>query len=322
MSPHKGLGMEALLKQWTWVAKALAVLMVAYFAAKITNVYVGKLLEVRRSIGMVSPTVSATDTDATHSESDFEVIVQRNIFDSSDEPVAEGEAGSENGGGTTVPTGEASKTSLGIKVLAIMMIGDGKDSRSSTTVGMNNATDAYAVGQEMTVASNVKLVQVKPNRIEFVNGGRLEYAELDMGLGDNIFGPPKESSGSVVSAEKTEAPGPQPGGVAKVSDNKFAIDQREIDNALANPELLYTEIRAVPNFENGKVSGMKVLSIKPGSLFSKLGIKRGDVLQQINGLDLDVKQGFQIFAQLKDQKNFNMNLQRDGKKTTLEYEIR
>lgn len=313
--------MEALLKQYMWVAKVLGVLMVAYLTAKITNVYVGKLLELKRSIGVVSPAAPLAKTEETRSQSDFDVIVQRNIFDSS-EAAATADQASEGATAQAVPTGEAVKTSLSIKVLGTMVIGDGKDKRSSTSIESGGKTDAYGVGEEMVIASNAKLVQVKPNRIEFVNGGRLEYAELDMGLGETIFGPPKTAVGAAVTTEKPAEGGAKETAVAKLGDNKFAISQSEIDNALANPETLYTEIRAVPNFENGKVSGMKVLSIKPGSIFSKLGIKRGDILKQINGLDLDVKQGFQIFTQLKDQKNFNMNLQRDGAKTTLEYEIR
>lgn len=313
--------MEALLKQWMWVAKALTVLIAAYLMAKITNVYVGKALELKRSIGVVSPLVSESKSEETRRQSDFDIIVQRNIFDSNEAPASADQAGAEGDGSQAVPTGEAVKTSLPIKVLGIMMIGDGKDKRSSTSVESGGKTDAYGVTEEMVIASNAKLVQIKPNRIEFVNGGRLEYAELDMGVGENIFGPPKTTVTSIATGEKV-APASKEGGVAKLGETKFAVDQKEIDNAMANPEVLYTEIRAVPNFENGKVSGMKVLSIKPGSIFSKLGIKRGDVLQQINGMDLDVKQGFQIFSQLKDQKTFNMNVQRDGAKTTLEYEIR
>ncbi|MFA4875517.1 MAG: hypothetical protein WC690_09295, partial [bacterium] len=109
---------------------------------------------------------------------------------------------------------------------------------------------------------------------------------------------------------KTEAPG------------KFTVDQKEVDDALQNLDRLYTEIRAVPNFSGGKVSGMKILSVKNGSLFSKLGLRRGDVLQKINGMELDVKKGFEIFNQLKEQKTITLDLIRQGQPTTLEYEIR
>jgi len=50
--------------------------------------------------------------------------------------------------------------------------------------------------------------------------------------------------------------------------------------------------------------------------------KRGDVLQRINGIDLDVRKGFEIFSQLKDQKNLSLDLIRGGANQTVDYEIR
>ncbi|HPM41693.1 MAG TPA: general secretion pathway protein GspC, partial [bacterium] len=76
------------------------------------------------------------------------------------------------------------------------------------------------------------------------------------------------------------------------------------------------------NFSGGKVSGMKILSVKGDSIFAKLGMRRGDVLQKINGMELDVKRGFEIFNQLKDSKNIQLDLIRQGQPTSLEYEIR
>ncbi len=78
----------------------------------------------------------------------------------------------------------------------------------------------------------------------------------------------------------------------------------------------------MPNFSGGKISGMKVLSVKNGSIFAKLGLKRGDILQKINGMDLDVKQGFAIFSQLKDSKNLTVDLIRGGQAQSFDYEIR
>jgi type II secretory pathway component PulC len=46
------------------------------------------------------------------------------------------------------------------------------------------------------------------------------------------------------------------------------------------------------------------------------------VLQKINGMELDVKRGFEIFSQLKEQKNITLDLIRQGQPTTLDYEIR
>ncbi|MBI2347013.1 MAG: hypothetical protein HYV03_09115 [Deltaproteobacteria bacterium] len=313
--------MGSLLKQYGWALNLLFILLLGYFLAKIANVYIAGLLEVSRSIGVVSTAGPAATPGVTRDVGDYEVVVSRNIFDSSETAAGEAAGGEELG--PISPTGEPVKTALGIKVIAVMVVGEGKDPRSSATVdGGGGSIDVYAVGDEKkTFAPGVRLVQVKPTRIEFYRAGRFEYADLEEGLSASIFGQPKDTATvATPSAPRPTAPAGEK--VAKVGENKFTIDQAEIDAALTNLDKLYTEIRAVPNFQEGKVQGMKILSIKPGSIFAKLGLKRGDVLARINGVELDIKKGFDLFNQLKDQKAFNLDLQRDGKNQTLEYEIR
>lgn len=314
--------MGGLLKQYGWAANLLFILLTAYFLAKIANIYVASLLELPRSIGVVSGAPTAPVGPKPREIGEYAVIVERNIFDST-ETASDTTGGGEGAIEPGSVTGEAVKTSLPIKVKAIMMIGDGKDSRSSTTVDSGGGVDVYAVNDEKKqIPPGVRLVQVKPMRIEFVRTGRLEYAELEADLGENIFGPPKGTVATAAPAKGGEAP-PTGEKIAKVGENKFAVDQAELDAALSNMERLFTEIRAVPNFqEGGKASGLKILSIKPGSIFAKLGLKRGDVLARINGVEIDIRRAAELFGQLKDQKTFNLDLQREGKNQTFDYEIR
>lgn len=310
-----------MLKQYSWLLNILFIVFVSFFAAKITNVYLAKLLEIKKSIGVLKTGEAPFDINVVKAREDYDVIVQRNIFDSSEvnEPPVEGENASLE---SYTPSGEAVKTSLGIKVLAVLVIGEGKDKRSSATIessGGAKGVDVYGVNDEKSFAPGVKMVQVKPNRIEFTNNGRLEYAELLDETGDTIFGPPKPFETAAASTAPQAKPSET---VGKVGENKFVIDQAELDNAIQNLDKLYTEIRAVPNFQDGKVMGMKIYSVKPGSVFAKLGLKRGDVLQRINGIDLDVRKGFEIFSQLKDQKNLSLDLIRGGANQTVDYEIR
>ena len=85
---------------------------------------------------------------------------------------------------------------------------------------------------------------------------------------------------------------------------------------------LYTEIRIVPNAVGNQIQGMKILSVKQGSLFDKLGLQRGDILERINGMEVDIKSGFKIFNELKDVKSLTVDLTRQGQKQSFEYEIR
>jgi len=315
--------MGALLKQYIWVLNILAVLFFSYFAAKITNVYLGRLLEVSRSIGVVKQGAASGDFLRPVPKSHYDVIADRDIFDSREEIIAP-PAEEEEKKVAAQPTGVAVKTTLGIKLQAVLVVGSGKDDRSNAVVKKGNQTGVYAPRGKEIFHPGVVLVQIKPDRIEFLNSGRLEYAELDSKLGESIFKKPGElvaaKSAGKTAVEKKEEPKEKK--VGEISEGKFVIDQSEINDALENIDKLYTQIRAVPFFKDGKVQGMKVFAVRPGSIFSKLGLKRGDVLQRINGVELDVKRGFEIFSQLRDQKSFTLDLQRGSGNKTLEYEIR
>lgn len=314
--------MSGIFKQYLWLFDLIAVIICSFFLAKITGVYLGKTLEYKRSIGVLKPAEVETAAREQPDISEYKIILERNIFDSTQVPAEEllpGEEGAE----VATPTGEAVKTSLDVRVMGVLVVGDGRDSRSSATIisgAKGGQPDVFAVGDEESFAPNTKLTHIAPDRIEFINSGRLEYAEVGGEFGESIFGPPP-SAGTIAAAPSK--PAEDKGPLVKLEGaGKYTIDQNEIDNALANLDRLYTEIRAVPNFVDGKVSGMKILSVKSGSVFGKLGLKRGDILQRINGMELDVRRGFEIFNQLKDQKSLTVDLIRQGTPQTFEYEIR
>ena len=311
--------MGSFLKQYLWVLDLVTILLCAFFGAKLTNVYLGQLITVEKPVTPAAETQMAEALPQSQAPaSDYKIISERNIFDSTELPPTETPADVAN----AVPTGEAVKTTLPIKVMGVLVVGAGTDERSSATIdGGQNAVDTYAVGTENGFAPGTKLTKVKPDRIEFAHNGRLEYAPVEAEMGESIFGPPPATL--TATPQQPQAPAPEPGqAVKKTGENKFVIDQKEVQNALTNIDQLYTEIRAVPNFAGGKVSGMKILSVKQGSIFDKLGLQRGDILEKINGMELDVKRGFEIFGQLKDEKHLSLDLVRQGANQSFEYEIR
>ncbi|MBE0616405.1 MAG: general secretion pathway protein GspC, partial [Proteobacteria bacterium] len=101
------------------------------------------------------------------------------------------------------------------------------------------------------------------------------------------------------------------------------IDAREIEQANANMSQLMTQIRVVPNFSDGQPDGFKVFAIRPGSLFSKIGLQNGDVLKRVNGVDLQgPEQAFEAYQMLKDETSIQIDLVRRNENKTFNYEIR
>ena len=133
----------------------------------------------------------------------------------------------------------------------------------------------------------------------------------------------EEDSKALANREVAPMPGgPVEDGVAKVSETEFKIARGEIDNALNNLDKLATQARIVPHFQGGKSVGFRLYAIKPGSLFSKIGLKNGDILQRINGMDINSpEKALEIYTKLRDAKNISLDMQRRGKPLSVEYNI-
>lgn len=112
-------------------------------------------------------------------------------------------------------------------------------------------------------------------------------------------------------------------GVRKLSEGKFAVDQREVQASTENMNQLLTQARALPYVEQGKTTGFRISEIVPGSLYEKIGLQNGDVIQKINSQDVDDPgKFFQLYQGLKEERNISIDLLRSGQRQSLTYEIR
>lgn len=113
------------------------------------------------------------------------------------------------------------------------------------------------------------------------------------------------------------------GSVKKMSEGKWMVDQREVTSSTENLNQLLTQARALPYMEQGKTVGFRISEIVPGSLYEKIGLVNGDVIQRINSQDVDDPgKFFQLYQGLKDERAIAIDLLRAGQKQTLNYEIR
>lgn len=333
--------MGNLIKQYLWVLDLVAVLLVSFFTAKLTSVYIGQRLVVEVDVVThAAPELEATsETKEAVPFEAYQVILDRNIFDASEGEgaiVAKGEGGCEEGflqdeSGDCVSAnrnGEPIETKLQMEIYGVMVVGEGKDDRSSAIIKAGREVDVYAVGAkgDDAFSPSTVLLQVLPDRVIFDHKGNVEYKLYQDDAGASIFaapelvkpvGGPSTAAVTAPGAEGTKEPE-----VEKTGENQYVISQREVQNAISNMGQLYTEIRIVPNAVGNQIQGMKILSVKQGSLFDKLGLQRGDILERINGIEVDIKSGFKIFSDLKGQKNLTVDLVREGQKQSFEYEIR
>ena len=112
-------------------------------------------------------------------------------------------------------------------------------------------------------------------------------------------------------------------GVRKIGEGKFMVDQREIASSTENLSQVLTQARALPYIEAGKTVGFRISEIVPGSIYEKIGLVNGDVVQRVNSQDVDDPgKFFQLYQGLKDEKRISIDLLRNGQRQSLSYDVR
>ena len=75
-------------------------------------------------------------------------------------------------------------------------------------------------------------------------------------------------------------------------------------------------------FKDGKAQGFKLFSIRPGSLYSKIGIQNGDIVQRINGYEMNSPdKALEIYQKLRDANRIEVELERRGETVRKTYSI-
>ena len=109
----------------------------------------------------------------------------------------------------------------------------------------------------------------------------------------------------------------------KVGEQQYILDSRRVQQSLENPEQLLTDARLLPNFVNGKQEGFKISEVLPDGLYHSLGLRNGDILLRVNGLEISNPEvAMQAMTALKGMNRVNLDIIRDGKNKAMSYEIR
>ena len=232
---------------------------------------------------------------------------------------------------TVCYTCEPVKTNLRLQLLATMVASDKRWSLALISDLDAQKADNFATNDRVNNKNaTIYDIQREPQRVVIVNEDthRLEYIDNVAGSGAavNTAGlgnlgtapvpaPTNDGEGGPIADVPVE-------GIKKVSDGKYSISRAKLDSTLANLNDVATQARIVPSFKNGVGNGFKLFSIRPGSLYSAIGVQNGDVITRINGFDINSpEKALEIYTRLKDAKNVKIDYERHGQTMTSDYSI-
>ncbi len=296
--------------KYVWILTLAFLLAAAFLSARLAATWLAR----RLWVPAVETEVAVTAGDAVvrgDRLSDYRVIQERNLFNANPSPEP------------TALTTDKSSTQQPVPVVSdrtpldVVLVGTAVLEGARSFAVVESGGKLRVVRENEELAPGAVVSAIKADRILVDRGGAVQEILLFV---DRPGG--KKKPGRRATARPRPAAADSDT-IRKVADDKWVIDAREVEKATTDMNRLMTQIRVVPNFKDGQADGFKVFAIRPGSLFSKIGLRNGDVIKRINGLELQgPEEAFEAYQRLKDETSIQIDLVRRNQNKSFTYEIR
>jgi general secretion pathway protein C len=328
--------LDLFFRKYAWTANAVLLFAAAWLAAKTVNTLVGVVIRPKPEpdVALVSgPAPRATLPVALDTDAVYRLIGQqppRNVEVAA--PTAP--AAPQNCEDTRAAP---AKSELRMQLIAGVIAERSRFSLATITDLASRETHVLGVGDQVGGVRLLSVDRVRDDRDAtgngfrvvaiICNGGTKEFLDFEPGAGAAPDAGAGTNLGVAPVPQPRTAPGASPPGgklegVRQVSENRYEIDRKVIDTTLGDLNRIATQARIVPSFKNGVANGFKLFSIQPGSLYAAIGIENGDVIQRVNGYEMNSpEKALELYQKLKETGHVILDGERGGQTFRKEYNI-
>ncbi len=241
-------------------------------------------------------------------EADLNLILQKNIFDANNRSA---NAMLERGPGTAVnQDASAPPARSDLKLFGTVVAGE----RSQVLLKVDKDLQLYHLGEKIPDGGTVE--EIRRNQVEIRNRDQslttLSLYEVAPAANRGVR---SDAEAGTDSRNDTE-------GIRAVGENRWVISSRTIESVRENFADQLRLAQMQPRTVDGKTNGFLVQRINPRSLLAKVGLQRGDVIIDVNNIRLDSpEKGLQVFQQLREARQINLSVERNGQPMSFAYEI-
>ncbi len=109
---------------------------------------------------------------------------------------------------------------------------------------------------------------------------------------------------------------------AAESEQVIKLSRGLVEKETADIGNLLKDVRLIPVVKNGETIGFKFTYINPRSLLYKYGLRSGDLVKSINGMPVrTAEEAFKIYNMLRNENRIKLEVERNGKRKVIIYEI-
>ena len=171
------------------------------------------------------------------------------------------------------------------------------------------------------------------DKVVLQSEGRDEILEMESFTGSGSPGaatggtrPPTAGRLYSINPSASSSPDPSPGAASPATprrEQRIVVPKAQLIGQLENPESVMDGVEITPLSENLEKPGMRLTGIKPRSIFRRLGLRNGDVLESINGKAVASEEdAAALLNHLAEDEQANVQLIRGGRERTINYSVR
>lgn len=186
---------------------------------------------------------------------------------------------------------------------------DGHDARAVIEDTATHRQELYRIGDTIGSA-----------RVTAIDWDRVTLT--DAGIDDTLtLSPPDSSPPEAPVAPAVQAAADER--IRRTGENAWVVDRRELLGTSEGMSGVMTQLRAVAEVRDGHPAGFRLFQIRDDSLFAKLGLHDGDVVQRVNGAEVAEPAALLGFLQrLKTEPRVALDIVRGATPRTLVYDLR
>jgi general secretion pathway protein C len=186
----------------------------------------------------------------------------------------------------------------------------GHEARAVIEDTATHRQDLYRVGDTV---GGARIASIDWDRVALAGADGEETLELSTPAGE----PPPAEAAPPAAGAATDAR------IRQTAENAFVVDRRELAGAADNMSGLLTQLRAVAEVREGRPAGFRLFQIREGSLFARLGLHNGDVVQRVNGTPIaDPTALLGFLGRLGREPRVALDIVRADAPRTLVYDLR
>ncbi|MGE0172160.1 MAG: type II secretion system protein N [Oligoflexales bacterium] len=298
-------------------------LVAAYFLDPVKSV-----TEKKRTAAPVSASSVKLQPTVVLQQKNVDTILNRNIFNSS------GELGDAEGKPKDDPTAGAadiSKSGLPLRLVGLIFPGSPFNGLAMLENTQRKTINSLVVGDVVDPDYGFFLEKIYEDRIIINKDGRrefipLEEVELDFNRrGKKTAADAKPKSDAIAPLAKGPPPEKYKEDGFERNGSAITVSETYKQGLLsgANMVKVLQDAKAEPYMVNGQLVGWKLTRIREDSIYLKMGLQSGDVIEEINGVKLnDAGRSISYLNQLKTEKDFEVRGRRGSTPFTINMSVR